>query len=47
MLYDFSNKTRSYTRHNKYAMLHYNDICKILDISQITKMYFERMSTLV
>ena len=47
MWYDFSNKIRSYTRHNKYVMQHYNDICKICDIPQITKIYTERTSTLV
>jgi hypothetical protein len=38
--YTFSNTAQRYIRHNEYAMLHYDDICKIHELLQITKLYF-------
>ena len=39
MWYAFSNTTERYIRRNKHSMLHYNYICNMHEIPQITKQY--------
>jgi hypothetical protein len=39
MWYALNNTTKRHIKHNEQTMLHYNDICKICEISEITNTF--------
>ena len=42
MWYAMNNTTKRYIKHNEHTMLHYNDICKICEISEIKNTFNAR-----